>query len=101
MTERLEVQRAIAAVFLRSDYGLLAKPEVVRVLSQNRLKSTGGESPTWIPWRTGIRARVQPLETRISGEAHTARRYRVFLAESLEAYGVSHVFFENSTSVGL
>lgn len=40
--ESVDVQRAIAAVFIRSDYRLLAKPEFVRVLSQSRLRSTSG-----------------------------------------------------------
>jgi hypothetical protein len=38
----VDVQRAIAAVFIRSDYRLLPKPEMVRVLSQSRLRSTTG-----------------------------------------------------------
>ena len=38
------MQRAIAAVFIRSDLQQLRKPEMVRVLSENRLKSpTGGD----------------------------------------------------------
>ncbi len=41
--ESVDVQRAIAAVFIRSDYQLLPKPEMVRVLSQSRLKSSGGD----------------------------------------------------------
>ena len=40
-TGSVEVQRAIAAVFIRADYQAIAKPEVARVLSQNRLKSPG------------------------------------------------------------
>ena len=38
----VDVQRAIAAVFIRSDYQLLPRPEMVSVLSQSRLKSPGG-----------------------------------------------------------
>ncbi len=41
-TESVEVQRAIAAVFIRADYGAFAKDEVARVLSQHRLKSPDG-----------------------------------------------------------
>jgi hypothetical protein len=41
--ESVDVQRAIAAVFIRSDYQLLPKPEFVRVLSQSRLKSPNGD----------------------------------------------------------
>ncbi len=40
--ESVDVQRAIAAVFIRSDYQLLPEPEFVRVLSQSRLKSPNG-----------------------------------------------------------
>ena len=38
----VDVQRAIAAVLIRADYQAIAKPEVARVLSQNRLKSPDG-----------------------------------------------------------
>ena len=38
----VDVQRAIAAVLIRADYQQLAKPEFVRVLSQNRRKSPDG-----------------------------------------------------------
>ena len=40
--ESVDVQRAIAAVFIRADYQSLPKPEMVRVLSQSRLKSPSG-----------------------------------------------------------
>jgi hypothetical protein len=39
----VDVQRAIAAVLIRSDYEQLPKPEIVRVLSQSRLKSSSGD----------------------------------------------------------
>jgi hypothetical protein len=39
----LDIQRAIAAVFVRSDYQALPKLEIVRVLSQSRLKSHSGD----------------------------------------------------------
>jgi hypothetical protein len=38
----VDIQRAIAAVLIRSDYQALPKPEIVRVLSQSRLKSPSG-----------------------------------------------------------
>jgi len=38
----VDVQRAIAAVLIRADYQAIAKPEFVRVLSQNRRKSPDG-----------------------------------------------------------
>jgi hypothetical protein len=44
VSRSVDVQRAIAAVFIRSDLQQLRKPEMVRVLSENRLKSpTGGD----------------------------------------------------------
>jgi hypothetical protein len=43
VAESVDVQRAIAAVFIRSDYQLLDKAEIVRVLSQSRLKSLSGD----------------------------------------------------------
>jgi hypothetical protein len=42
LTRSVDVQRAIAAVFIRSDYQLLPKSEMVSMLSEHRLKSTGG-----------------------------------------------------------
>jgi hypothetical protein len=42
VTRSVDVQRAIAAAFIRSDYQLLSKSEMVSMLSQYRLKSTGG-----------------------------------------------------------
>jgi hypothetical protein len=42
IARNIEVQRAIAAVIIRSDYELLPKPETVSMLSQYRLNSTGG-----------------------------------------------------------
>jgi hypothetical protein len=39
----VDVQRAIAAVFIRADYQAIAKPEVARILSQHRLKSPDGD----------------------------------------------------------
>jgi hypothetical protein len=41
--ESVDVQRAIAAVFIRADYQLLSKPEIVRVMSRSRLKSPSGD----------------------------------------------------------
>ncbi len=42
-SESIAVQRAIAAVFIRSDYQSLPRPELVQVMSQSRLKSPSGE----------------------------------------------------------
>ncbi len=42
VTRSVDVQRAIAAAFIRSDYQLLPRSEMVSMLSEYRLKSTGG-----------------------------------------------------------
>jgi hypothetical protein len=42
VAQTVDVQRAIAGVIIRSDYQLLPKPETATMLSQYRLKSTGG-----------------------------------------------------------
>ncbi|HKW81524.1 MAG TPA: hypothetical protein VJQ49_10985 [Casimicrobiaceae bacterium] len=39
----VEVQRAIAGVLIRADYGVLARGDLVRVLREHRLKRQGGE----------------------------------------------------------
>ena len=39
----MDVQRAIADLIIRSDYRPLAKPELVRMLSEHRLKSPNGK----------------------------------------------------------
>jgi hypothetical protein len=41
--ESVDVQGAIAAVFIRQDYQLLPEPELVRVLSRPRLKSPNSD----------------------------------------------------------
>jgi hypothetical protein len=43
VTGSLSVQRAIAGIFVRSDYQAFDKHELIRVLRQSRLKSPGGE----------------------------------------------------------
>ncbi|MEO7762565.1 MAG: hypothetical protein ABIS68_11725 [Casimicrobiaceae bacterium] len=42
IAKSLTVQRAIAGIFIRSDYQSLAKPDLVRVLQQYRVKSPDG-----------------------------------------------------------
>jgi len=43
LAKSISVQRAIAGVLIRSDYSTIAKPELVRVLRQYRIKSRDGE----------------------------------------------------------
>jgi hypothetical protein len=43
LTKSVGVQRAIAGVLIRSDYGAIAKPELVRALREKRLKSPDGQ----------------------------------------------------------
>jgi hypothetical protein len=42
LTKFVSVQRAIAGVLIRSDYGTIAGPELVRLLREHRLKSPDG-----------------------------------------------------------
>jgi hypothetical protein len=42
-TKSADVQRAIAGVLLRADYREIARPELVKVLREHRLKSTEGQ----------------------------------------------------------
>ena len=47
----------------------------------------GGGGSTWRTWKTGVRARIQPVETKIttaSGTSSTTTLYRVFVQENLE-----------------
>jgi head-tail joining protein len=50
-------------------------------------KSDGGaDVPTWRAWKTGLKAKIQPIETR-SAQQHdrriTAARFKIFVAEDL------------------
>jgi hypothetical protein len=50
-------------------------------------RTTGGSSPTWQTWKTGIRARIQPIQTIIDSDAETpstTTRYRIFVEENIE-----------------
>ena len=51
-------------------------------------KTTGNSSPpTWQTWKTGIRARIQPVSTTIDSSGatpSTTKRYRIFLEENLD-----------------
>ena len=47
----------------------------------------GYGEPTWQTWKTGIRARIQPIETKIVADADTpstTTTYRIFVEENLE-----------------
>lgn len=49
--------------------------------------SPSSSEPVWRPWRTGIRARVQPIDTKITtsdGTSTTTTRYRIFIEENVE-----------------
>ena len=51
-------------------------------------KNVGNSStPVWQTWKTGIRARIQPVSTTIDSERHTpstTMRYRMFVEENLD-----------------
>jgi hypothetical protein len=57
--------------------------ETIVVLRATYGKGPGGAAePAWFPWRTGVRARIQPAEVNMSPGPHaqqTAARYRIFL----------------------
>jgi len=47
----------------------------------------GSPEPIWQTWKTGIRARIQPLKTTVDSSAETpstTTRYRIFLEENLD-----------------
>jgi hypothetical protein len=53
------------------------------------LKAADGVSgPPWRTWRTGVRARIQPIETKITTNEYegssTATRYRIFVENNLK-----------------
>lgn len=48
---------------------------------------SGSSGPPWRTWKTGVRARIQPIETKITTEDETpttTTRYRIFVEENLE-----------------
>jgi hypothetical protein len=65
-------------------YGL---DDTITILKATFDKGDGGAAQaTWQPWKTGVRARIQPMATEIA-TAHAARQattqYRIFLAEDV------------------
>jgi hypothetical protein len=60
--------------------------DIVTILKASVTKGDGGAMVrAWQVWKTGVRARIQPLEAvpRVEGDAQlTASRFRVFLAEN-------------------
>ena len=47
----------------------------------------GSSTPTWRTWKTGVRARIQPVETKITTVNETpttTTAYRIFVEENLE-----------------
>jgi hypothetical protein len=61
--------------------------DTITILKAEYEKSeSGAAEPTWRVWRTGLRARLQPLESRVAVEhaaLGTELRYRVLLEEYL------------------
>lgn len=65
-------------------YGL---DDTITILKAHYVKSDGGAAePIWRPWKTGVRARIQPAATEV-GTQHRARRtttrYQIFVEEDL------------------
>jgi len=65
-------------------YGL---DDTISILKATYTKGDcGGAEPTWLMWRTGIRARIQPADTKEDAKQQarqTVARYRIFLEENL------------------
>lgn len=60
--------------------------DTISVLKRSEFGSCGPSEPVWRTWRTGIRARVQPIDSKIVSTAdvpYTVHRYRVFVEEEL------------------
>ena len=62
--------------------------DTISVLKATYIKgSCGAAEPMWRTWRAGVRARIQPVETKLvaGAEVHGATtRYRIFVDEELE-----------------
>ena len=65
-------------------YGL---DDTVIILKATYVKGDGGAAePSWHPWKTGIRARVQPAEVAVGTEhqaRRTTRRVQIFVEEDV------------------
>ena len=65
-------------------YGL---DDTISILKASYVKGDGGAAePAWRPWKTGVRARIQPAVTETATEHQTRRtttRYRIFVEEDV------------------
>ena len=65
-------------------YGL---DDTITILQATYAKSGGGAmEPTWRPWKTGVRARIQPVATRTDPRQQsrqTSSRHQIFVEEPL------------------
>jgi hypothetical protein len=62
--------------------------DTIGVLKASYVKSAcGAAEPVWRTWKTGIRARIQPIDTKLAAD-ETSRaaiaRYRIFVEEELD-----------------
>jgi hypothetical protein len=61
--------------------------DTVSVLKAVVPRGCGSSEPVWRTWMTGIRARIQPIDTQIArdaGTSSTTTRYRIFVEENLD-----------------
>ena len=62
--------------------------DTISVLKATYVKSDGGAAvPNWRTWMTGIRARIQPQDTKLAADAQTHRAvtgYRIFVDGEVE-----------------
>ena len=81
---RLDLGWRCAARDLALAYSL---DDCVTILQPVYAKGQGGAAePAWIPWRTGVRASIQPIREAAAvehGTRRAARRVRILLAENL------------------
>ncbi len=88
----LEVKRATLGTRWRCDARNVAVAfgldDTISVLKATYVKGDcGAAEPRWRTWRTGVRARIQPQETKVVAEADsraTIARYRIFVEEDLD-----------------
>ena len=61
--------------------------DTINVLKASYVQGEGGAAePIWQPWKTGIRARIQPSSVDVGTEHHARRaagRFRIFVEEDL------------------
>jgi hypothetical protein len=80
----LQTRWVCAACDLAVVYGL---DDTITILKATYLKGDGGAAEAaWRPWRTGVRARIQPAAAEMGSQhqaRRTTRRYQIFVEEDV------------------